>query len=112
TCCSGNSAIESEARMNKTERKNKKKLIRAPKLNNLERINSNAAGVDVGASELHVCVPEERDPEPVRVFETFTYELHNIVAWLKQCRITTVAMESTGIYWIPLYEVLVAAGFD
>jgi transposase len=92
--------------------KRKKKAIQAPKLDNLERINANAAGVDVGARELFVCVPEGRDSEPVRVFETFTCELHSIAAWLKQCGVTTVAMESTGVYWIPLYEVLEAAGFE
>jgi transposase len=92
--------------------KRKKKAIRAPKLDSLEKINLNAAGVDVGASEFYVCVPEGRDPEPVRVFETFTSELHRIAAWLKQCSVTSVAMESTGIYWIPLYEVLEAAGFE
>src|SRR5215471_939498 len=92
--------------------KRKKKAIRAPKLDSLEKINLNAAGVDVGASEFYVCVPEDRDPEAVRVFETFTSELHRIAAWLKQCGVTTVAKESTGIYWIPLYEVLEAAGFE
>ena len=97
--------------MKKFERQ-KKRIIRAPKLNSLEQINPNAAGVDVGACELYVCVPEDRDSEPVRMFGTFTYELHNIAAWLKRCGITTVAMESTGIYWIPLYEVLAAAGFE
>jgi transposase len=93
-------------------KKNQKKILRPAKVNNLERINPNACGVDVGASELHVCVPEDRDPEPVRVFDTFTCELYNIAAWLKECGIKSVAMESTGIYWIPLYEVLEAAGFE
>src|SRR5437870_5472339 len=97
--------------MKKFERQ-KKRFIQAPKLNSLERINANAAGVDVGASELYVCVPEDRDSEPVRVFGTFTCELHHIASWLKQCGVTTVAMESTGIYWVPLYEVLEAAGFE
>jgi hypothetical protein len=50
--------------------------IQAPKLESLKQINTNAAGVDVGATELYVCVPEDRDPEPVRVFGTFTYELN------------------------------------
>jgi transposase len=81
-------------------------------MESLKQINLNAAGVDVGAAELYVCVPEDRDPEPVRVFETFTYELHHIAVWLKQCGVTSVAMESTGIYWVPLYEVLEAAGFE
>jgi transposase len=81
-------------------------------MESLKQINPNAAGIDVGATEFYVCVPEDRDAQPVRVFETFTYELHNIAAWLKQCGVTSVAMESTGIYWVPLYEVLEAAGFE
>src|SRR6266545_605956 len=92
--------------------KRKKKALQAPKLESLKQINPNAAGVDVGASELYVCVPEDRDPRPVRVFQTFTSDLHEIAAWLKKCRVTSVAMESTGIYWIPLYEVLEEAGFE
>lgn len=92
--------------------KRRKKAVRAPKLDTLQRINPNAAGVDVGAAELYVCVPEGRAEEPVRVFQTFTCDLHEIAVWLKECGVTSVAMESTGIYWIPLYEVLEAAGFD
>src|SRR5438128_1859004 len=92
--------------------KRKKKVLQVPKLESLKQINPNAAGVDVGAAELYVCVPEERDPRPVRVFQTFTSDLHEIAAWLKRCRVTSVAMESTGIYWIPLYEVLEEAGFE
>src|SRR5438874_109130 len=92
--------------------KRKKKVLQVPKLESLKQINPNAAGVDVGASELYVCVPEDRDPRPVRVFQTFTSDLHEIAAWLKRWRVTSVAMESTGIYWIPLYEVLEEAGFE
>src|SRR5216117_299915 len=92
--------------------KRKKKVLQVPKLESLKQINPNAAGVDVGASELYVCVPEDRDPRPVRVFQTFTSDLHEIAAWLKKCRVTSVAMESTGIYWIPLYELLEEAGFE
>jgi hypothetical protein len=90
----------------------KRKVSEVPKMESLKQINLNAAGVDVGASELYVCVPEDRAPQPVRVFQTFTSDLHDIAAWLKQCGVTSVAMESTGIYWIPLYEVLEAAGFE
>jgi transposase len=86
--------------------------VHVPKLESLKQINPNAAGVDVGAAELYVCVPEDRTPAPVRVFQTFTSDLQEIAAWLKQCGVTSVAMESTGIYWIPLYEVLEAAGFE
>lgn len=94
----------------KTKEKNNK--VKAPKLESLEQINLNAAGVDVGATEFYVCVPEDRDPNPVRVFQTFTCNLREIATWLKQCGVTSVAMESTGIYWIPLYETLEAAGFE
>src|ERR1700691_4396338 len=76
----------------------------------LECIEPNAAGIDVGAREIYVAVARDRDPEPVRCFSTFTEELRAIAAWLKQCGVASVAMESTGVYWIPLYEVLEAAG--
>jgi transposase len=61
-------------------------------------IHPNAAGMDIGASAIVVAVPLERDAEPVRVFETFTPDLHALVDWLVACHIDTVAMESTGIY--------------
>jgi transposase len=76
----------------------------------LECIEPNAAGIDVGAREIYVAVARDRDPEPVRCFSTFTEELRAIAAWLKQCGVASVAMESTGVYWIPLYEVLEEAG--
>ena len=85
------------------------KLIR---LDALKQINHNAAGIDVGASEMYVAVPEDRDGQFVRIFGTFTRELLAIAQWLTQCRITTVAMESTGVYWIPLFEILVEHGFE
>ena len=75
-------------------------------------LENNAAGIDIGAREMYVAVPPDRDPEPVRVFETFTNSLQALVAWLKQCRITTVAMESTGVYWIPLFQMLEEAGIQ
>jgi transposase len=76
----------------------------------LECIELNAAGIDVGATEVYVAVPPDRDPQPVRCFKTFTEDLRQMAAWLVQCRITTVAMESTGVYWIPPYEILEQAG--
>jgi hypothetical protein len=66
----------------------------------------NAAGVDVGATQIFVAVPGDRDPEPVRCFETFTVELERLADWLQHCGIRTVAMESTGVYWIPLFQIL------
>lgn len=75
-------------------------------LEGLPAIYPNAAGIDIGADEIVVAVPTDRDEEPVRVFPTFTADLHELVGWLLACRIDTVAMESTGVYWIPLYELL------
>lgn len=77
---------------------------------NLECIEPNAAGVDIGAREIYVAVPGDRDAQPVRCFSTFTEDLEAIARWLKQCGVVSVAMESTGVYWIPLYEVLEQAG--
>ena len=76
----------------------------------LDCIEANAAGMDVGATEIYVAVPPDRDGEPVRHFKTFTSDLREMASWLLQCGITTVAMESTGVYWIPPYEVLEEAG--
>jgi transposase len=76
----------------------------------LECIEANAAGIDVGATEIYVCVGAERDAKPVRCFATFTQDLQAMAAWLLGCGIRTVAMESTGVYWIPVYEVLEEAG--
>jgi len=72
----------------------------------LPLINSNAAGIDVGASEHYVAVPPDRDGQPVRRFGAFTEDLHALAQWLLQCGVKTVAMESTGVYWIPLYQIL------
>ena len=74
-------------------------------------LNLNAAGVDIGATEIYGAVPGDRDPQAVRCFPTFTEDLHAAAAWLKACHIETVAMESTGVYWIPLFQILEARGF-
>jgi transposase len=78
----------------------------------LTRINPNAAGIDCGSEEHYVAVPADRDATPVRSFKTFTTELHRLADWLTACGVTSVAMESTGVYWIPLYEILEARGLD
>jgi len=78
----------------------------------LERINLNVAGIDCGSAEHFVAVPPDRDPTPVQSFKTFTGDLHRLADWLAACRVTSVAMEATGVYWIPLYEILEARGFD
>jgi transposase len=73
-------------------------------------LEPNAAGIDIGAREVYVAVPPDRDEQPVRIFDTFTADLHELANWLTACGITTVAMESTGVYWIPVYEILEAHG--
>jgi hypothetical protein len=78
----------------------------------LARVNVNAAGIDCGAETHHVAVPPDRDPAPVRAFKTFTTDLQRLADWLTACGVTTVAMESTGVYWMPLYEILEARGLD
>ena len=90
----------------------KAKKIKTNKGLKLEVVNPNAAGIDVSSTELQVCVPENRDGDNNRCFGVFTCDLHDISAWLIDCRIDTIAMESTGVYRIPLYERLVADGFD
>ena len=72
----------------------------------------NAAGVDIGNTAHFVAVPPDRDDEPVREFPSFTVDLNAIADWLKACGVDTVAMESTGVYWIPLYELLESRGFN
>ena len=69
-------------------------------------LDTNAAGIDIGAREIFVAVPPDRDQHPVRIFSTFTEDLERMAQWLVSCGITTAAMESTGVYWIPLYDVL------
>jgi Transposase len=88
------------------------KKPRRPQPSLLERIQPDAAGVDCGERSHFVAVPLERDPEPVREFRTFTAELIRLADWLAQCRVRTLAMESTGVYWIPLYEILEERGFE
>lgn len=72
----------------------------------------NAAGLDIGAREIWASVPADRDPEPVRCFGTFTPDLQRLVDWLVTCRIDTVAMESTGVYWIPIFDLLENRGLQ
>ena len=78
----------------------------------LSRVNLNAAGIDVGAESHFVAVPEDRCDTRVREFEAFTGELYRLADWLAECGIETVALESTGVYWIPLFGVLEERGFE
>jgi transposase len=75
-------------------------------------VHPDAAGIDIGATHLYVALPSERSPEPVRVFATFTEDLQALAAWLQEHRITSVAMESTGVYWIPVFQILETVGIE
>jgi transposase len=78
----------------------------------LDRINPNVAGIDCGAAEHFVAVPPDRDPTPIQSFKTFTRDLFRLADWLTACGVTSVAMEATGVYWIPIYEILETRGFE
>ena len=80
--------------------------------NPFSTINPHAAGIDIGATHHVVAVAAGRDPVPVRTFRTFSGDLHQLADWLQAVGITTIAMESTGVYWIPVFEVLEARGFE
>ena len=71
----------------------------------LPQVNLNAAGIDVGAESHYVAVPDDRAEHPVREFGAYTVDLHRLSDWLAECGVETVALESTGVYWIPLYAV-------
>jgi transposase len=75
-------------------------------------INPDAAGIDIGASSHFVAVPSDRDKETVREFGCFTPDLQSMIDWLKKCKVKTVVMESTGSYWIPVFEMLEQAGIE
>jgi transposase len=80
--------------------------------NGLTTVNPNAAGLDVGSTFHVVAVPPDRDEQPVRTFQSFTADLHALADWLHKSGITSIAMESTGVYWIPVYEILERRGFE
>lgn len=88
----------------------RKKEMKLPK--HLEHINRYAAGIDIGSKSHFVAVPEGTDEQPVREFSTFTADLERLAEWLISCGVTTVAMESTGVYWIPVFEVLESHGLE
>lgn len=78
----------------------------------LDCLHPHAAGIDCGAATHFVAVPPDRDPLPVRAFATVTGDLHRLADWLTVCRVTHVAMEATGVYWIPIFEILEARGLQ
>jgi transposase len=87
-------------------------MVRPTKEPELGQVHPHAAGIDVGASEHWVSIPSELDAEPVRKFSCFTADLYAIAEWLKSRGITTIAMESTGVYWIPLFQILETSGLE
>ena len=76
------------------------------------KVKPDAAGIDIGASEIFVAVPDDRDDKSIRKFLTFTQDLNDCAKWLIKCGIKTVAMESTGVYWIPVYDILESYGLE
>ena len=78
----------------------------------LSQLNLNAAGIDVGATSHYVAVPADRTEQPLQEFEAFTADLYRLADWLSECGVETVVMESTGVYWIPLFGVLEERGFE
>ncbi len=104
---------ESKSKMNKSNRFRQKTLkVLKGQTDNFDVINPNAAGIDVGSEEMFVAVPADRDSKSVRMFCSYTEDLHSLTDWLIQCNITTVAMESTGVYWIPLFQILESRGIQ
>jgi transposase len=97
----------------KTDRSKQPKKHKQNKASrNLPILNVHAAGIDIGSEEHWVAVPEDRDEQPVQKFGCFTADLHALADWLERCGITTVAMESTGVYWINLFQILEHRGFE
>src|SRR5882762_6776996 len=97
--------------MNRKQRREIMRQMQSEDLN-LEVVHPHAAGIDIGNASHYVAVPPSRDPQPVRCFGCTTAELKTMAEWLKQCGIRTVAMQSTGVYWIAVYEILEEAGLE
>jgi transposase len=98
--------------MSSRKKRKKKKKNQVIEFDVLSQINLHAAGLDVHSQEIWAAVPVERDPEPVQKFGTFTPDLYDLADWLAACNITTVAMESTGVYWIAVFQILEERGFE
>jgi transposase len=110
-------ANETKTESNKVpplKRKQKKDLGRRIWSDNpgLEVVHRDAAGIDIGSREHLAAVGPDRDAQPVRNFGCFTEDLHRQARWLQECGVKTVVMQSTGVYWIPVYDVLEQYGFD
>jgi len=83
-----------------------------PRRSLLKRLNPDAAGIDCGSTMHYVAVRPDRDAQPVRSFRTYTADLNRLADWLVGCGVKTVAMEATGVYWIPVFEILEARGLE
>src|SRR6267142_3781638 len=97
--------------MNRKQRREMMRKVQSEDLS-LQVVHPHAAGIDIGNESHYVAVPPSRDPQPVRCFGCTTAELKTMAEWLKQCGIRTVAMQSTGVYWIAVYEILEEAGLE
>jgi transposase len=97
--------------MNRMQRREMMRKMQSEDLS-LEVIHPDAAGIDIGNESHYASVPPSRDSQPVRRFGCTTAELKAMAAWLEQCRIRTVAMQSTGVYWVAVYDILEQAGFE
>lgn len=95
-----------------SRRKHRKQFKVTDLPEHLQQVNLNAAGIDIGSDRHVVAVPSGRDQVSVREFGAFTADIHALADWLTKCGITTVAMESTGVYWIPMFEILEQRGFE
>lgn len=98
--------------MKKRKSKRTKGKEEARPFEGLSKVNQNAAGVDIGATEIVACVPDGDEVQLVKAFGNYTVDLHAICEWFRKHKIKTVAMESTGVYWIPLFEELERQGFE
>lgn len=98
--------------MKRAPRRSRRRVTPRTSPSALARLHPDAAGIDCGSAEHFVAVPPDRDSHPVQSFPTFTADLHRLADWLAACRITHVAMEATGVYWIPVFEILDARGFQ
>jgi len=97
--------------MNRKQRRDMMRKVQSQELS-LEVVHPDAAGIDIGNESHYVAVPPSRDNQPVRRFGCTTGELKAMAAWLKQCAIQTVAMQSTGVYWVAVYDILEQAGLE
>jgi transposase len=97
--------------MRKVQRRKGRKRKGNP-LKGLTKLNLNAAGIDIGSAAHYVAVPQDSDPKPVQKFMSYTNDLYRLANWLEACGVETVAMESTGVYWIPIFDILQERGFE